>query len=373
MKNYKEMADAVFARRDEYVAGVKRKKKIALSTGLSLCAICLATLGAIGIWKTGIVEPDSDVLGTRPHYFTESTEQSVNHTLNPHATSEGEHGSTAEVIIPNTQHNSGTTIVNGTNPTQNATSGAEKPPKVTDPAEKPPKVTDPAEKPTDATSAIDKPATNPRPPVIGPVVTEPAETQCPTDGNVDATAFPDSGTDSEIPGKPTDKPATNPRPPVIGPEVTEPVETQCPTGLFPEVPPTGWVPQDPTVPCVTEPCCTEPTEDWAPPTEAPTVSATEPTAGNMVEGKVVDQNGKPVKGAVVMVYSGGEPAGSYVTDNYGYYYISGFRNYPLNLGFGAGEGNYVGIKTLPEGYTNVHTAKNFTGSYNYIVLVCNKD
>ena len=29
MKNYKEMADAVFARRDEYVAGVKRKKKIA--------------------------------------------------------------------------------------------------------------------------------------------------------------------------------------------------------------------------------------------------------------------------------------------------------------------------------------------------------
>lgn len=324
MKNYKEMADAVFARRDEYVAGVKRKKKIALSTGLSLCAICLATLGAIGIWKTGIVEPDSDVLGTRPHYFTESTEQSVNHTLNPHATSEGEHGSTAEVIIPNTQHISGSTNVNGTKPTQNATSNNEKPPKVTDPAEKPPKVTDPAEKPTDATSAIDKPATNPRPPVIGPVVTEPAE-------------------------------------------------TQCPTGLFPEVPPTGWVPQDPTVPCVTEPCCTEPTEDWAPPTEAPTVSATEPTAGNMVEGKVVDQNGKPVKGAVVMVYSGGEPAGSYVTDNYGYYYISGFRNYPLNLGFGAGEGNYVGIKTLPEGYTNVHTAKNFTGSYNYIVLVCNKD
>ena len=324
MKNYKEMADAVFARRDEYVAGVKRKKKIALSTGLSLCAICLATLGAIGIWKTGIVEPDSDVLGTRPHYFTESTEQSVNHTLNPHATSEGEHGSTAEVIIPNTQHISGSTNVNGTKPTQNATSNNEKPPKVTDPAEKPPKVTDPAEKPTDATSAIDKPATNPRPPVIGPVVTEPAE-------------------------------------------------TQCPTGLFPEVPPTGWVPQDPTVPCVTEPCCTEPTEEWAPPTEAPTVSATEPTAGNMVEGKVVDQNGKPVKGAVVMVYSGGEPAGSYVTDNYGYYYISGFKNYPLNLGFGAGEGNYVGIKTLPEGYTNVHTAKNFTGSYNYIVLVCSKD
>lgn len=324
MKNYKEMADAVFARRDEYVAGVKRKKKIALSTGLSLCAICLATLGAIGIWKTGIVEPDSDVLGTRPHYFTESTEQSVNHTLNPHATSEGEHGSTAEVIIPNTQHISGSTNVNGTKPTQNATSNNEKPPKVTDPAEKPPKVTDPAEKPTDATSAIDKPATNPRPPVIGP-------------------------------------------------EVTEPVETQCPTGLFPEVPPTGWVPQDPTVPCVTEPCCTEPTEDWAPPTEAPTVSATEPTAGNMVEGKVVDQNGKPVKGAVVMVYSGGEPAGSYVTDNYGYYYISGFKNYPLNLGFGAGEGNYVGIKTLPSGYSNVYTAKNFTGSYNYIVLVCNKD
>ena len=324
MKNYKEMADAVFARRDEYVAGVKRKKKIALSTGLSLCAICLATLGAIGIWKTGIVEPDSDVLGTRPHYFTESTEQSVNHTLNPHATSEGEHGSTAEVIIPNTLHMSGTTNVNGTKPTQNATSNNEKPPKVTDPAEKPPKVTDPAEKPTDATSAIDKPATNPRPPVIGP-------------------------------------------------EVTEPVETQCPTGLFPEVPPTGWVPQDPTVPCVTEPCCTEPTEEWAPPTEAPTVSATEPTAGNMVEGKVVDQNGKPVKGAVVMVYSGGEPAGSYVTDNYGYYYISGFKNYPLNLGFGAGEGNYVGIKTLPSGYSNVYTAKNFTGSYNYIVLVCSKD
>ncbi len=358
MKNYKEMADAVFARRDEYVAGVKRKKKIALSTGLSLCAICLATLGAIGIWKTGIVEPDPNIIGTRPDYFTESTEQSVNHTLNSHATSEGEQGSTAEQVTPNTQHNSGTTNVNGTTPTQNATSNTEKPPKVTDPVEKPSKATDPAEKPTDATSAIDRPATSTKPvtrPTV-PVVSDPVETmpatQSPTGGNTDATAVTDS-TENDFWDEPT----------------------MAPT-LVPEVPPTSdGRPVKPTlpsvdVPTVTEPCCTEPTEEWAPPTEAP---ATEPTAGNMIEGKVVDQYGNPVKGAVVKVLSGGESAGTYITDSNGYYYISGFEDYPLNLGFGAGEGNYVGISNLPSGYSNVYTAKNFTGSYNYIVLVCNKD
>lgn len=362
MKNYKEMADAVFARRDEYVAGVKRKKKIALSTSLSLCAICLATLGAIGIWKTGIVEPDPSIIGTRPDYFTESTEQSVNHTLNSHATSEGEHGSTAEQVIPNTQHNSGTTNVNGTTPTQNATSNTEKPPKVTDPAEKPPKVTDPAEKPTDATSAIDRPATSTKPvtrPTV-PVVSDPVETmpatESPTGGNMDATAVTDS-TGNDFWDEPTMAPTQVPDVPPTSDG--RPVKPTLPSVEIPSA----------TEPYYTEPCCTEPTEEWAPPTE-PTEA---PTAGNMIEGKVVDQYGNPVKGAVVKVLSGGESAGTYITDSNGYYYISGFEDYPLNLGFGEGEGNYVGISNLPSGYSNFYTAKNFTGSYNYIVLVCNKD
>ena len=338
MKNYKEMADAVFARRDEYVAGVKRKKKIALSTGLSLCAICLATLGAIGIWKTGVVEPDPGVIGTRPHYFTESTEQSVNHTLSSPATSEGVHGSTAETSTPTSQQsseNTGNTNVNGTKPTQNTTSNGDKPPKVTDPAEKPTKVTDPLEKPTDAPSATDKPQTS-----TGSVVTDPVETPITTDGYVDATSAtePDYPTQDGVPDEPTDSPATRPSH---------------------DLPVTNGDPE------YTAPCMTEPIETQVPvATEAPTVSPTEPTAAPCVEGSVTDQNGNPVKGAIVMVYNDGEAIGSAVTNRYGYYYISGFD---------ASKENYVTISSLPNGYTNTNSAQNFTGRYNYIILTCSKD
>ena len=112
MKNYNEMAEAVFARRDEYVREVKRKKKIALSSSLSFCAVCLAVIGAIGIWKTGTVEPDPGVLGTKPAYMTESTDVSEElHSLSSNATSEGSSTEISQLVSRPT--------VTGTNETTN--------------------------------------------------------------------------------------------------------------------------------------------------------------------------------------------------------------------------------------------------------------
>lgn len=49
MKNYNEMADEVFRRRDEYLAARKKKRKTMLAAAASFC--CLAALLGAGIWN----------------------------------------------------------------------------------------------------------------------------------------------------------------------------------------------------------------------------------------------------------------------------------------------------------------------------------
>ncbi len=55
MKNYKEMADSVLNRRDEYVVE-KRKRMKKLTTSISCFCLC-ALLGA-GVWQSGILNGD---------------------------------------------------------------------------------------------------------------------------------------------------------------------------------------------------------------------------------------------------------------------------------------------------------------------------
>ena len=383
MKNYKDMADAVFARRDEYVASVKRKKKIAFNAGLSLCTICLAVLGAFGLWKSGVLTPDPNVIGTKPHSYTEPTEV----TLSGNATSQGGYSDTAEHIAGNSkpQNSTGSTKPQGTNPAEGTK------PQSTDPAEKPdapvigpnlpsipginPNI--PVLKPTLPIIKPTLPTVKPTQPVVLPtlpseVVTEPVAT-----GAIDVNPKPELPPTSPDYPKP-DKPQTGPgRPPIVIPDVTMPPQPATDSTARPDEPeynPPEWTAA--TEPVVTEPCCTEPTESpVAPETQAPmepTVPvATEPLE-NVVEGVVVDQYGNPVEGAVIMVYSGGKLAGTYTTRSNGYYCISGFRNYPPNYSYGSDEGNYIGFSSLPNGYAEIQHLKNFSGSYNYIVLTCKK-
>lgn len=52
MKNYREMADSVLARRDEYVTKQKRQRK---AFGAMAACLCLALLAGVGAWRGGLL------------------------------------------------------------------------------------------------------------------------------------------------------------------------------------------------------------------------------------------------------------------------------------------------------------------------------
>ncbi|MBR3835620.1 MAG: hypothetical protein IKJ69_02380 [Clostridia bacterium] len=54
MKNYNEMADDVFRRRDEFAKEQKRKRK---RIAISLLCLCMAVLVGVGLWQSGLFTP----------------------------------------------------------------------------------------------------------------------------------------------------------------------------------------------------------------------------------------------------------------------------------------------------------------------------
>ncbi len=59
MKNYNEMANNVFERRDQYEINKKHKRKILTQTLTPICCVCLVLLLGIGFWQ-------GDFIGTKP-------------------------------------------------------------------------------------------------------------------------------------------------------------------------------------------------------------------------------------------------------------------------------------------------------------------
>lgn len=352
MKNYKDMADAVFTRRDEYVASVKRKKKIALNASLSLCAVCLAVLGAFGIWKTGVLEPDPDIIGTKPQGYSEPASENTLHSFGSNATSEGMHSDVTEIISGNTKPQ------NNVNPTEDSKAQS------TDPAEK---VTKPALRPTVPTLKPTLPTLpiGPKPPSLTPdvpptsgddrypqsqtpVVTDPVESE-PGNDNVNSDEVPDTQAPTLPIVPPTTVQPTTQEPGFAAPD--EPAYTE-PCTQAPDAAPETMAPQEPTDPTVSP---MPPTEDAAPDVPPTSVEV------NRVEGKVLDQYGNPVKGAVVKVYYNGEVYGTDTTGSNGYYYIAKFRA-PAT----------IEISSVPSGYTLSGLSVSISKGYNNIVLTCNK-
>lgn len=346
MKNYKDMADAVFRRRDEYAESLKRKKQKALNIGLSLCAVCLAVLGAFGIWKTGVLEPDPNILGTKPHSVTEATELTIN-SLASNATSEG----------GNTEPTEATVINKVTKPQTG--------PQVTVPVVLPtlPQLPGPGFpiKPNKPTSPLipEVPTTNGDPIESTPntqIVTDPVEWE--PQGSTSATDGNDSNqndipctNDSTKPTKPP-KPSTTPNLPV--PDVT--AATDAPDIGRPDEAPGFEEPTESvetTLPSV-KPIPTEPT--MSPETECPTAQIS-------VYGKIIDQNGKAVKGAAVTLYNNGTAISTVKTDSNGNYTFTDV-DFSYNL--------YVKQSFAPSGYTCATNTVYLTNSNNYIVFVSAK-
>ena len=54
MKNYKEVADSVFERREQHEALKRRKRKILFRTLTPICCVCLIAFSGVGLLKSGI-------------------------------------------------------------------------------------------------------------------------------------------------------------------------------------------------------------------------------------------------------------------------------------------------------------------------------
>lgn len=59
MKNYEEIANSVFERRDAYVTRQKQKRRTAMKIASATCAFALVALGAFGVAKSGWLTPDT--------------------------------------------------------------------------------------------------------------------------------------------------------------------------------------------------------------------------------------------------------------------------------------------------------------------------
>ena len=76
MKDYNEMAKAVFERRDEYFAERQRKQAMLFRAGLPICSLVLVTMMGLLLWNS-----NTPVLETKPSEYN---------TYKEHTTTEAE-------------------------------------------------------------------------------------------------------------------------------------------------------------------------------------------------------------------------------------------------------------------------------------------
>ena len=131
MKSYREIADSVFARREQYVTAQRKKKKLLASAGATLCAVSL--LGG-SVWYLNRpthdipVVPATDDDAVTTTVTTAPTEQeSTTTTANTPATNTTTDGG---VVAPTTTVTTVTTVA-PTQTTAKPTTGKTEPPKTT--------------------------------------------------------------------------------------------------------------------------------------------------------------------------------------------------------------------------------------------------
>lgn len=257
MKDYNEMAKAVFERRDEFVAKRQQRRATLLKAGVPVCALALVCLLSVTLRFDKL--PEMPTAPTRPISATSNTENTENTEITANQNT-GE-----DVTLP---HN---------------TDSVQKYP---DPTE--PKATKPGvERPTEGSNsrptgtAPDEDNSTPAPTEATTPDVDPTEPpwELPTDGPVVDEPGPNGRPDESDPPKPTEP---------MYPGITEPDYTypECPgeppaqapsEPSDPTVAPTeGWFPNDtePMEPDVTEPDTVAPTDPTEEPTDATQVEAT---------------------------------------------------------------------------------------------------
>ncbi|MBQ1977160.1 MAG: hypothetical protein II225_00250, partial [Ruminococcus sp.] len=274
MKDYNEMAKAVFERRDEFVANRKKQRATLLKAGVPVCALALVCV--LGVTLRFDKLPEIPQLP--PYSVTETTDEN------------GLTNSTQEITTPenpgNTQNNS--------DPTQSGE--AENRPQITTSANQ--NSTRPTENNGVNNDSTDTDDTRPvTPPAQDP--TEPSEelpTQPPSRPGPETTAPPPP---SEPNGSEESEPSisepdfTEPEEPdPWEPDFTEPEESDPwePDFTEPEV-------TEPWEPEATAPVCSDPssTGGWFPNDTEPSENMTDPTEPNVTEPETVVPTEEPTE------------------------------------------------------------------------------
>lgn len=92
MKNYKEIADSVFDRREQYEIKKKKTKKMLTHTLTPICCVCLIALFGFGAWKGGLFDKQPISI-TGNHSSTTSQGDEIDHNS---TVSENTQGATSQ-------------------------------------------------------------------------------------------------------------------------------------------------------------------------------------------------------------------------------------------------------------------------------------
>lgn len=110
MKRYEEIANAVFKRREEYLAKQKKKKRVVLSLVAStMCAGAVLTI-TVGLWAGGVFRSQIPVTeSSAPESADTSSTESDQHSTTATTPSKGESTSAGSTATTPSRHNDSTT------------------------------------------------------------------------------------------------------------------------------------------------------------------------------------------------------------------------------------------------------------------------
>ena len=82
MKNYDEIANSIFERRDKYISKQKRKKRIIIGTVTPVLCCCIVLLTGFGLWKSGIFSSNIPVIDNQQNVSDDSNNSSTDNNQN---------------------------------------------------------------------------------------------------------------------------------------------------------------------------------------------------------------------------------------------------------------------------------------------------
>ncbi len=133
MKNYKEIANSVFERREQYETEKIKKRKIIKRTVTPICCVCLVALLGFGVWQSGLLKKqpiqsaeDSVIIGEKDWYGPGEDEPAVDTNTQKPFDNSTEKDNQDEITVNNNQNTNNHISEDNTGATNDAPQNNEK-------------------------------------------------------------------------------------------------------------------------------------------------------------------------------------------------------------------------------------------------------